>query len=80
MYDIDPQAALKALFNKTKRQVLAILKVHHAADLEALLAKPVTEDDEDAWGTVVMEDIDQERRQAAEERRRYVESFSDIQK
>lgn len=59
----DPEAANKALFNLTKRRVLAILKVQHGADLEAVLALPVTVDDEDAWLHVVEEEeeIEMER-------------------
>ncbi|GAA5985464.1 hypothetical protein JCM10908_006986 [Rhodotorula pacifica] len=41
------------LLRQTKRRVLAILKVHDGVDLESVLARNVTEEDEDEWLRVV---------------------------
>lgn len=64
----DPDAAPKAFFNLTKRRVLAILKVQHGADLEAVLALPVTAEDEDGWLRVVEEEEEMETERMADQR------------
>lgn len=69
---IDPAAGTKALFNEAKRRVLAILKVHHGADLEAVLSQPVTAEDEDTWARIVQEEEEDERKQAYERGRNYL--------
>ncbi|KAK4704775.1 Ras GTPase-activating-like protein IQGAP2/3, partial [Phenoliferia sp. Uapishka_3] len=74
----DPEAGKKALFNQAKRRVLAILKVHHGADLEAVLTKAVTEDDEDAWARVVQEEREEEHRQAQQQQRKMIATANDI--
>lgn len=57
----DPEAGKKALFNLAKRRVIAILKVHSGANLEAVLAQPPTEEDEDEWERIVDDEIRGER-------------------
>ncbi|KAL8293711.1 hypothetical protein RQP46_000412 [Phenoliferia psychrophenolica] len=74
----DPEAGRKAVFNQAKRRVLAILKVHHGADLEAVLTRSVTEEDEDAWARVVQEEREEEHRQAQQQRRRIMPTANDI--
>lgn len=76
----DPDAAKKALFNQAKRRVLAILKVHHGADLLDVLTQPVNDEDEDAWLRIVEEEEEQERRQAYEQRRPIIPPIDDIRK
>ncbi|BGP20177.1 iqgap-related protein [Rhodosporidiobolus nylandii] len=65
----DPDASKKHLFNQAKRRILAILKVHHGNDLEAVLAQHVTAEDEDAWARIVEEEELEEQRRAQAERR-----------
>ncbi|GAA5998808.1 Iqg1p [Rhodotorula paludigena] len=74
----DPEAGAKHLFNQAKRRVLAILKVHHGNDLEAVLAQQVTPEDEDLWLHIVEEEEAEERRQAHEQRRAVVPQLDDI--
>jgi hypothetical protein len=65
---IDPEAEQKTLFNLTKRRVLAILKVQYSSDLEAVLALPVTEEDEDEWMRVAEEEEEEENKRMADQR------------
>lgn len=51
----DPQADEKALWVQAKRGVLAILRVQPAQDLVESLMRPVTEEDESRWETIVTE-------------------------
>lgn len=51
----DPQADEKALWVQAKRSVLAILRVQPAQDLLESLMRPVTEEDELRWETIVAE-------------------------
>ncbi|GAA5905227.1 hypothetical protein JCM6882_003721 [Rhodosporidiobolus microsporus] len=74
----DPEAGSKHLFNQAKRRVLAILKVHHGNDLEAVLARQVTPEDEVAWAQVVQDEELEERRRAQIERRPVVPQLDDI--
>ncbi|BGP43492.1 iqgap-related protein [Rhodotorula kratochvilovae] len=74
----DPEAITKQLFNRAKRRVLAILKVHHGNDLEAVLAQQVTEEEEDLWARLVDEEEEEERRQAHAQRRSVVPQMDDI--
>ncbi|GAA5946128.1 hypothetical protein JCM3775_004155 [Rhodotorula graminis] len=74
----DPEAVQKQLFSRAKRRVLAILKVHHGSDLEAVLAQQVTEDDEDLWARLVDEEDEEEQRQAQAQRRPVVVQLDDI--
>ncbi|GAA6013146.1 hypothetical protein JCM10207_006185 [Rhodosporidiobolus poonsookiae] len=76
--DEDPEAESKHLFNQAKRRVLAILKVHHGNDLEAVLAQQVTAEDEEAWARIVEEEEMEERRRAHEQRRPVVPQLDDI--
>jgi Ras GTPase-activating-like protein IQGAP2/3 len=76
----DPNAGNKALFNQAKRRVLGILKVHHGADLEAVLAQVVTREDEEAWLRIVQEEEEEERRQAHAQRRNIVPQADDIRR
>lgn len=76
----DPEAVQKQLFSRAKRRVLAILKVHHGSDLEAVLAQQVTEDDEDLWARLVDEEDEEEQRQAQAQRRPVVAQLDDIRK
>ncbi|GAA6050880.1 hypothetical protein JCM3770_005753 [Rhodotorula araucariae] len=74
----DPEAVSKQLFNRAKRRALAILKVHHGNDLEAVLAKEVTEEDEEHWSRIVEEEDEEERRQAYAQRRSVIPPMDDI--
>ncbi|GAA5904612.1 hypothetical protein JCM5296_005248 [Sporobolomyces johnsonii] len=74
----DPEAPNKHLFNLAKRRVLAILKVHHGNDLEAVLAQQVTDEDEDTWMRIVQEELVEERHQAQLQRRAVVPQADDI--
>lgn len=51
----DPQADEKALWVQAKRGVLAILRVQPAQDLVESLMRPVTEEDELRWESIVAE-------------------------
>ncbi|CAH7690973.1 hypothetical protein PPACK8108_LOCUS26490 [Phakopsora pachyrhizi] len=57
----DPEADLKALWVKTKRYVLAMLKVQPEKSLLDAFLAPVTEEHEDEWSRIVMEEIEFER-------------------
>ncbi|GEM11050.1 ras GTPase-activating protein [Rhodotorula toruloides] len=74
----DPDAESKHLFNQAKRRVLAILKVQHGNDLEAVLAQQVTPADEDTWIRIVEEEEEEERRLAHAQRRAVVPQMDDI--
>ncbi|GAA5964914.1 hypothetical protein JCM21900_000018 [Sporobolomyces salmonicolor] len=74
----DPEAPNKHLFNLAKRRVLAILKVHHGNDLEAVLAQQVTDEDEDTWMRIVQEELVEERHQAQLQRRAVIPQSDDI--
>ncbi|BGP03561.1 iqgap-related protein [Rhodotorula toruloides] len=74
----DPDAESKHLFNQAKRRVLAILKVQHGNNLEAVLAQQVTPEDEDAWIRIVEEEEEEERRLAHAQRRAVVPQMDDI--
>lgn len=63
-----PEVDKKTLFNLTKRRVLAILKVQYAGDLEAVLALPVADEDEDEWMRVVEEEEQEEIKRMADQR------------
>jgi Ras GTPase-activating-like protein IQGAP2/3 len=76
----DPDAESKRLFNQAKRRVLAILKVQHGNDLEAVLAQQVTPEDENAWVVIVEEEEEEERRLAHAQRRAVVPQMDDIRK
>ncbi|GAA5972838.1 hypothetical protein JCM11641_003965 [Rhodosporidiobolus odoratus] len=65
----DADAVNKRLFNQAKRRILAVLKIHHGNDLEAVLAQHVTSEDEVAWSRIVEEEEMEERRRAHAERR-----------
>ncbi|GAA5820880.1 hypothetical protein JCM11251_001859 [Rhodosporidiobolus azoricus] len=74
----DPNAQSKHLFNQAKRRVLAILKVHHGNDLEAVLARQVTPEDEDAWHYIRQDEEMEERRRAQLERRAIIPQTDDV--
>lgn len=74
----DPEAGNRQLFNLAKRRVLAILKVHHGNDLEAVLAQQVTPEDEDTWARIVEEEEMEEQRQAAAQRKALIPQADDI--
>ena len=60
----DPEAENKALWIRTKRFVLAHLKIQSADNLELLVAAPRTQEDEDRWAATVASDLAQEARVA----------------
>ncbi|GAA5951462.1 hypothetical protein JCM3765_005942 [Sporobolomyces pararoseus] len=74
----DPEAGNRQLFNLAKRRVLALLKVHHGNDLEAVLAQQVTPEDEDTWARIVEEEEIEEQRQAAAQRKTVILQPDDI--
>ncbi|GAA6016992.1 hypothetical protein JCM11491_006122 [Sporobolomyces phaffii] len=74
----DPEAGNRQLFNLAKRRVLALLKVHHGNDLEAVLAQQVTPEDEDTWARIVEEEEMEEQRQAAAQRKTVIPQPGDI--
>ncbi|GAA6039162.1 hypothetical protein JCM8097_000443 [Rhodosporidiobolus ruineniae] len=74
----DPEAGTKHLFSQAKRRVLAILKVHHGNDLEAVLTREVTQEDEDLWAQTVQEEEMEERRRAQAQRRAAVPQLDDV--
>lgn len=53
----DPDAEIKALFTETKRCVLYIIRVQTGANLLEILVKPVTEEDEFRWQTLMDEEF-----------------------
>lgn len=55
MWFQDPEASEKALWVQAKRGVLAILRVQPAQDLLESLMRPVSEEDELRWETIVAE-------------------------
>lgn len=76
----DPEAVAKQLFSRVKRRVLAVLKVHHGKDLEAVFAQEVTEEDEDLWGQIIDEEEQEELHQAQLQGRAVVPPVDNIRK
>ncbi|KAG0144428.1 hypothetical protein CROQUDRAFT_47337 [Cronartium quercuum f. sp. fusiforme G11] len=58
----DPEAEMKALWVKTKRYVLAMLKVQPRVTLMDAFLEPVNEEHEDEWARIVMEEVEWEQR------------------
>lgn len=75
---IDPTTSSKILFNEAKRRILAVLKIHHGADLEEVLTQVVTPEDEDSWRRIVMEEQDEERMLAESRGRSYVPTSNNL--
>ncbi|MBW0545430.1 hypothetical protein O181_085145, partial [Austropuccinia psidii MF-1] len=57
----DPEADVKALWVKTKRYILAMLKVQPGITLLDAFLAPVTEEHEDLWSRTVFEEIELEK-------------------
>lgn len=76
----DPRAEDKALFAQAKRRIVAVLKVHHGADLVAIFAQPVTQQDEEAWHRIVQEEVWEEQRQARAARRSIIAPVDDLRR
>ena len=58
LHDInDPEAEMKSLFMETKRCVLYIIRVQTGANLLEILVKPISDEDENKWQTLVREDF-----------------------
>ncbi|KAL9115674.1 MAG: hypothetical protein Q9227_000042 [Pyrenula ochraceoflavens] len=53
----DPDAEIKTLFTETKRCVLYIIRVQAGASLLEILVKPISEEDEDKWATLVRDEL-----------------------
>ncbi|EEB09301.1 hypothetical protein SJAG_04498 [Schizosaccharomyces japonicus yFS275] len=58
----DPAAQERALVVQTKRYILFIIRVQNGTSLLNILVKPVTDDDEDVWQTILEEDITKHER------------------
>lgn len=56
----DPDAEAKALFMETKRCVLYIIRIQTGNNLLEILVKPITDDDEQRWATLVHDDFSEE--------------------
>ncbi|KAH9824851.1 hypothetical protein DFH28DRAFT_1077365 [Melampsora americana] len=70
----DPEADIKALWVKTKRYVLAMLKVQPGPTLMDAFLEPVNEEHEDEWGRIVMEEVEWEKNTRGRRASRMVES------
>lgn len=58
LHDIeDPEAEVKALFMETKRCVLYIIRVQTGENLLDILVKPITDEDEAKWQTLLRDDF-----------------------
>lgn len=58
LHDInDPEAEVKSLFMETKRCVLYIIRVQTGANLLEILVKPITDEDEEKWQTLLRDDF-----------------------
>lgn len=51
--------------------ILAVLKIHHGANLEAVLTQEVTPEDEDTWRRLCQEEENEDRRLAESRGRSY---------
>ncbi|KAF9878597.1 hypothetical protein CkaCkLH20_04089 [Colletotrichum karsti] len=57
LHDIeDPDAEVKALFMETKRCILYIIRVQTGANLLEILVKPISDEDEHKWRSVLHDD------------------------
>ncbi|OWT43526.1 Ras GTPase activating protein [Pochonia chlamydosporia 170] len=58
LHDVqDPEEDVKTLFMETKRCVLYIIRVQTGANLLEILVKPIYEEDEEKWRTVLRDDF-----------------------
>ena len=58
LHDVqDPEEDVKALFMETKRCVLYLIRVQAGANLLEILVKPITEEDEDKWQSLLRDDF-----------------------
>ena len=58
LHDVDdPEADAKALFMETKRCILYIIRVQTGANLLEILVKPISQEDENKWKTLLREDF-----------------------
>ncbi|OAA39169.1 ras GTPase activating protein [Metarhizium rileyi] len=58
LHDVqDPEEDVKSLFMETKRCVLYIIRVQTGANLLEILVKPIYEEDEEKWQTVLHDDF-----------------------
>ncbi|KAJ0347372.1 hypothetical protein COL26b_006257 [Colletotrichum chrysophilum] len=58
LHDVeDPDAEVKALFMETKRCILYIIRVQTGANLLEILVKPISDEDEHKWLSVLRDDF-----------------------
>ncbi|KAG5984892.1 hypothetical protein E4U55_002647 [Claviceps digitariae] len=58
LHDVrDPEEDIKALFMETKRCVLYIIRVQTGTNLLEILVKPIAEEDEDKWQSLLSEEF-----------------------
>ncbi|QPG95894.1 hypothetical protein C2857_002423 [Epichloe festucae Fl1] len=58
LHDVrDPEEDVKSLFMETKRCVLYIIRVQTGTNLLEILVKPITEEDEDKWQSLLREEF-----------------------
>ncbi|KAG6016465.1 hypothetical protein E4U43_003633 [Claviceps pusilla] len=58
LHDVrDPEEDIKALFMETKRCVLYIIRVQTGSNLLEILVKPITEEDEEKWQSLLGEEF-----------------------
>jgi Ras GTPase-activating-like protein IQGAP2/3 len=57
----DPKSEEKSLWVQAKRGVLAILRVQPAQDLVEALMRPVTEEDEETWEDILVNEVKNEQ-------------------
>ncbi|KAG6006318.1 hypothetical protein E4U21_007121 [Claviceps maximensis] len=58
LHDVrDPEEDIKALFMETKRCVLYIIRVQTGTNLLEILVKPIAEEDEEKWKTLLSEEF-----------------------
>ncbi|KAG5938694.1 hypothetical protein E4U53_007956, partial [Claviceps sorghi] len=58
LHDVqDPEEDIKTLFMETKRCVLYIIRVQTGANLLEILVKPIVEEDEDKWKSLLREEF-----------------------
>ncbi|PGH05510.1 hypothetical protein AJ80_08331 [Polytolypa hystricis UAMH7299] len=53
----DPEAEVKSLFMETKRCILYIIRVQSGANLLDIMVRPLTEEDEERWRTLVRDEL-----------------------
>ncbi|GAM85409.1 hypothetical protein ANO11243_034160 [Dothideomycetidae sp. 11243] len=71
----DPDAEIKSLFMETKRLALYIIRVQSGASLLDILVKPITQEDDDKWLSILDEEYSQQHDIDSRKRSAYAPSI-----